>query len=135
LPPKIDATVRQRFDELIEQGKKIVQDMERDNHEGHARNRDRGVTFIGEIQHQDTPFHALITSTISLVNIILGATQRSNQIVEDLRSKKSKRREAASIIGILQGLKSDYEAGLLDNLPEIIEANVASDYMGQSEGL
>lgn len=135
LPPKIDSMVRQRFDELIKQGEKIIQDMEKDNREGHARNRGSGVIFVGEIQNQDTAFNSLVTSTTSLVNIVLGTTQRSKQIIEDLRDKKAKRREASAIVGILTGLKSDYEAGLLDNLQEMIEANVASDYMGQAEEL
>lgn len=51
LPPKIDAIVRQRFDELIEQGKKVVQDMERDNHEGHARNRGSDIIYLEAVMN------------------------------------------------------------------------------------
>src|SRR5258708_40151249 len=39
------------------------------------------------------------------------------------------------IVGILQGLKDDYEYGMLDDLSQMIEANIASDYMGQAEQL
>ena len=65
----------------------------------------------------------------------MGGTQRATQITKELSIKGSGAHETKSVIGILTGLKSDYELGLLDNLPEMIEANVASDYMAQAESL
>ena len=135
LPPKIDAKIRSRFDELIEQAQKTIEDMERDNREGHARQRNSNFIFMGEIQYQETAFSALVTSAISLVQTVLGKTQRTDQITENLRKYLSGVEATKIILGILVGLKSDYESGLLDSLPEMIETNVASDYMGQAEQL
>ena len=39
------------------------------------------------------------------------------------------------VCGTLRGLKEDYERGLLDDLPHLIETNMMSDYMRQAEQL
>lgn len=130
LPPKIDATVRARFDELIKQADEVVEGMERI-----LREVPPPRVLIPEKFQQETAFYGLTTSTKNLIEMIMGTTQRGTQIIEDLRGLDSSLNNTRNIKGVLLGLKSDYESGFLDSLSEMIEANVASDYMGQAEEL
>lgn len=133
LPPDVDKQVRQRFSDLIDEASTIIENMKRDNSEGHARLKN--IVYIGEIHYQNTAYHALATKAISLVSLALGKTDRANQIISDIRAMESSSTNTQNILGILYGLKDDYESGMLASLPEMIEANIVADYMGQAEQL
>lgn len=135
LPPNVDKQVRQRFNDLIDEASVIIKDMERDNVVGHERARRDGIAYMGEIHYQKTAYHALATKAISLVGLILGKTDRANQIISDIHEMSSGSSATKKVLGILHGLKDDYESGMLASLPEMIEANVVADYMGQAEQL
>lgn len=139
LPKRIDEQIRTRFDELITEGQKIVQQMDADNANFHSKPKYLGglgpVTYLGSVHYQDTSYESLVTRVISLVHMVLGKSERGQQIVNDIRSMSSEKTSMERIVGILEGLKDDYKYGMLDDLSQMIEANIASDYMGQAEQL
>jgi hypothetical protein len=139
LPTRIDEQIRKRFEELIAEGQKIIKQMEVDNADFHSKPHYLGglgpVTYVGSVHYQDTNYESLVTRVISLVHMVLGKSERGRQVAEDIRSLSSGTTAMERIVGILQGLKDDYEHGMLDDLSQMIEANIASDYMGQAEQL
>jgi hypothetical protein len=133
LPSQIDAAVRHRFNDLISEADIIVRKMAQDDHEAQVRNPN--TIFGYEIQYQDAAYHALLTKATTLIQLVLGKSERGKELIVDLRSMESGSTATRTIQGVLNGLKDDYEAGMLDSLHEIIEANIVTDYMGQAEQL
>lgn len=43
--------------------------------------------------------------------------------------------QAAELFGVISGLRSDYETGMLRSITEMIEANITGDYLEQAEQL
>ncbi len=54
-------------------------------------------------------------------------------LVKDLMEHKDF--SASVLVGFIDSLKSDFEAGRFDSLPELIATNMASDYLEQAEYL
>ena len=135
LPTKIDTLIRQRLDELIAETAQLIQNIERDSRQEQARLSAGGVMSFNERHNQATAYQALLIKFVSLVQLILGSNQRAADIKADIEALKSGSAAAKRILGILQGLKNDYETGMLDSLQQMIESNIVADYMGQAEQL
>ncbi|HUN06407.1 MAG TPA: hypothetical protein PLQ56_07390 [Aggregatilineales bacterium] len=139
-PPKLDNKIRTQFKNLIDEGPELASQMKTENRQSRSQPTylmgRRVVDLTGnEYHNQDVAFEAYRTQATSLVQLILSKTERSQQITADFRALEQRSSSVEFINGILIGLNKDYEAGLLDNLTEILEAEVASDYMGQAEQL
>ena len=63
LPPKIDALVRQRFDELITEAEELIPVIERENEAYHAQDWNRSVVFAGEVHNQSERIYSLTLRT------------------------------------------------------------------------
>lgn len=126
LPPQIDAMVRQCFDELIGEATPIIEN---------ERRIGLGRGDLEAIDSSQVASSAFVTKVSTLIQLIFGSSDRGKQLIADVRSAEGATLGIPTILGILHGLKHDYEAGLLVSLHEIIEANIASDYMGQAEQL
>ncbi len=115
LPPELDQKIRNRFDELIDEGNHLIR--------GHGSSSD---------------YEAFFTKSLSLTNTVFGGSERGLKIEKRINHHLDQWIESAAlefINGILQGLKDDYENGFLDNLEERIVANISADYLAQVEGL
>lgn len=133
IPVAIDQKIRARLDELIQEASDLINKMEQDNREYHARNRNSIVT--GKIHNQKTAFHALVIKFVSLIELMLGNSPRAVDIINEVRGLTSKSYSTEQILGILKGLRSDYENGMLTSLHNMLEANIISDYMNLAEQL
>ncbi|MEQ9032431.1 MAG: hypothetical protein RLP44_27180 [Aggregatilineales bacterium] len=120
---QVDVKIISRFDELINRTQKLINS----NHDLKS--------MMGFETQSHIEFTEIQTSTETLVELLFGKGDRRKRLVEDVSKKASTRAGSEGILGILRGLKSDYEAGLLQSLSQMIEANLASDYMGQAEQL
>jgi hypothetical protein len=65
----------------------------------------------------------------------MGNAQRANDLVDEIRQLNANSYGIEHILGILIGLQDDYKKGLLSDVTNMIEANIAADYMGQAEHL
>jgi hypothetical protein len=139
-PPKLDSKIRTQFKNLIDEGPELASKMKAENRQSRSEPRyimgSRVVDLTGaEYHNQDVAFEAYRTQATSLVQLVLSKTERSQQITADFRGLKQRSSSVEFINGTLIGLQKDYEAGLLDDIAEMIEAEIASDYMGQAEQL
>jgi len=122
IPPKIDIQIQQRFEELAQEAKRLVNIME-DRYPILGRD---GSSYIAD-------YHKLRTNFLNLIQL-LGAKRNSfSDLVKDVRNANEQ--VPAELQGMILGLKSDYEAGLLRSIAEMIEANVTADYLEQAERL
>jgi hypothetical protein len=119
LPPEIDERIRKRFEELL-----------RDAH--HLDN----AIFINKNTQSNARHSELVrlkVNVLSLLNLLKTSSDYIIDLIDDIR--KDTNPSATELKGIISGLKSDYEAGMLVNLSRIVEANVSADYLGQAEQL
>jgi hypothetical protein len=134
LPPDIDKKILTRFEELIKEAPLLAERMRREHEEA---NRGSGVVYFGESEFhsQFVSAEAFRTKAISLVTLVLGNAQRANDLVDEIRRLNANSYGIEHIVGILIGLQDDYKKGLLSDITNMIEANIAADYMGQAEHL
>ena len=135
LPPKLEEKILRRFDELIEKGGELHNFIKRDSAEFNRRQAGSMIVAVGEFHNQQTSCGEYITNCVSLLRLVVGDLERRKRLIKKFEYDSCNSYSISSIVGILRGLKSDYEAGFMDELGELIEANVASDYMGQAEQL
>ncbi len=107
LPPEIDAKIRQRFEDILNQTK------------GMSSN----ASLYMEIK----------TQLFSLMNFISPHSAHLHKLREEINGWNSN--AAGYLTGYVRALKTDYEAGMFESLSDMIEANVVADYMGQAERL
>lgn len=139
-PPQLDSKVRTQFKDLIDEGPELVSKMKAENRQSRSEPRylmgSRVVDLSGnEYHNQAVAFEAYRTQAVSLVQLVLSKTERMQQISADFRGLEQRSSSVEFINGTLIGLQRDYEAGLLDDISVMIEAEIASDYMGQAERL
>ena len=134
LPPKLDQRIRNRFDELIAEGNDLIPKLEEYKRQSNeylygsknAPRPNRGYT---------PEYNSLVVKSCSLVKRVFGNSERGKEYQQRIEKLNKGSGSVEIIVGILTGLKEDYENGFLDDLEEMIIANTSADYMGQAEGL
>lgn len=81
----------------------------------------------------EASYYAVKIQLFSLMNYISPISSHFQQLREEIN--RWDRDDGTKLLGCVKGLKSSYYMGLFNKLPEIIEANVVSNYMAQAEGL
>ncbi len=120
LPPELDQKIRNRFDELIAEGNSLLSKTTNSNNS------------------LSSDFEAFSVKVLSLTKTVFGDSERGREIANRIIKYVDGMYEDISlgyIVGILRGLKDDYENGFLGDLQEMIVANISADYMTQVEGL
>lgn len=138
LYPSIKARILQRFEKLIEEASEIIEAMRKDNEIEQRKQQNSSVIYAGEINHQSVIYYEFVTKVTSLIELTLSDkhfSSRAKKIIEKIDKGSSVSYHVKEILGILRGLKSDFESGMLENLSNIIEGNIVADYMGQAEQL
>jgi len=110
LPPQLHSKYLGRFDELIEEGDRIIE-VEVDS----ERFRQWQVK-CGSLWQQIVPEGSI-------------HWRRLQQIVGWAASDHA----VQEILANLRAIKDDYEKGFLDNLPKLIRAEIAADYLAQAQ--
>lgn len=122
LPPDIDSKVRARFSKLEAEAKELA-------------NWDSEWALNGLEARR---FHSLKTNLITLVTFL--SNPKHEKLLIDIRAIAGHEGNVAPshvhrLVGLFTALKDDYEEGMLDSLSELIEVNIAADYLGQAEQL
>ena len=122
LPPNIDSKIRQQFSALLVDIENLA-------------------TFDNDGWHYDVKgvliFRRIQVSFLSLISL-LTSSKNLKELADETRGLGTHgvtTEMVAKLHGTILALKGDYELGMLDSLIEMVEANVASDYLGQAEEL
>ena len=131
LPPKLRSAVLARFDELIDEGKKLVAAAEV------IPPHRSGSVFITYTTYDWNPQHLARwkTNCITLLTPFIAAGGKIKEQVDVFTETSGKKPETQYCLGILEALRDDFEKGFLDHFAMKIEAELAADYMGQAEHL
>lgn len=130
LPPELDQKIRSRFDELIEKWNKLLSEM-----------KEQETTRVSNIPRGISDYEALVLNSSSLIKEVLANSERSKELQQNIAHPGTVKHpgpvssSVKRIIGILEGLKDDYENGFLDDLEKRIAMKISADYMGQAEAL
>ena len=124
LPPGLDEKIRNRFDELIERGNKLLSEM-----------KEQGAIHVINLPRGTSDYQALVLNSRSLIEMLFTNSERSKELEQNIEHPNPASSSVKKIVGILEGLKDDYENGFLDDLEKQIVANISADYMGQAEAL
>lgn len=137
LPKETDARIRKRFDDLFKDGKVLLES-------SGQKQTDAGHIIITHFNYSD--FCALKISAQNLIQQIVDKST-FQQISKEIQALENAALNApgrtvystttlyattTKILGILKGLKHDYESGMLDDLSQRIETNVTYDFMDQA---
>ncbi len=140
LPPNVDALIRQRFEELVTVGKDLARRANASN-EINNRNLGTALDYRGgslDIERQpysiESAFIEWKTNVLSLLGMLTNGKDQVTHRIEEVRAYGYSA-YAEEILGIVKGLKSDYETGILISLAQHVEANIAADYLRQAEQL
>jgi hypothetical protein len=125
-----------RFDELVSEGEKILAAAEdvpatyRIDTFGEHRLRSRGYAKLDLDR-----FVEWRTKSTTLLAHIIPKEHVQYNLVQNVVKLQASKEQLQGAISALKGLKNDLETGFLDTIFTRIEAQVASDYMGQAERL
>lgn len=122
LPPKIDSQIRKRFEELEEEAEQLVET---------ARKED-AIYWIGATSYT-ADFVSLQVNFVSLIQLLATKRNSFSDLIKRVNSLAL--HDPQVLLGLISGLRSDYESGMLRSITELIEANIAGDYLEQAEQL
>jgi hypothetical protein len=133
IPRHIDELIRQRFEQLTEEGQQLIVVAQNDTRKSSPSTIPVGLTR-GQIILSGTGFEELKTKFLSLLHILSGSIYITS-VMDSVRELNNTPSGVDSLVGKINGLKNDYETGMFINLVEEIEAEITADYFGQAEKL
>jgi hypothetical protein len=131
LPKKVRDQFLARFDELIVEGNSLVDSIEV------IPPHSKGSVFVTYTTYRLDP-QRLARWKTNCMTLFQPFAKQGTKVKEqvDVFSKTGgKKPEVEYCIGILEAFRDDFDRGFLDDLLLKVEAEVASDYMGQAEEL
>ncbi|MCY3720002.1 MAG: hypothetical protein OXG07_10675 [Anaerolineaceae bacterium] len=139
LPNKIDEQICKRFDELIQVGRAFIGRTAQARSNEHEMFRRQGHMVVGypDLGLDQTEYSSFSTRSKNLIRFILDEV-RCQEYFEDIQKTEENASyidAAEKTLGILEGLKDDYESGMLDEMFRRIEAEATYDFMKQAEQL
>jgi hypothetical protein len=131
LPPKLRATILSRFDQLLDDGKKLVDSIEV------IPPHSSGSVYITYTTYNWDPqqLSRWKTNCVTLLTPFAARGEKINEQIDVFTSTGGKKGEVQYCLGILEALRDDFDKGFLDDFAAKIEAELAADYMGQAESL
>lgn len=141
LPEKLRKQILHQFDDLIAEGEAI---------------RNASVHVPEQVEYSEQPFLSLpatrhvtpaynradterviewLTRLISLIDHTIPKTSAHSNISSQLTKAFPSYNAVTTFLPKLKGIRKDFESHLFDNMHQIIEAAVASDYMGLAKEL
>jgi len=120
LPPEIDELIRKKFEKLTEELYPLVE----------SQAKLTPLLFEGI---DNSEFFRLQTNSLSLLQLLSNRQSHIPKLIDDVRRLSAS--EVDRLYGMVLGLKSDYEDGMLESLTHMVEAEITSDYLDQAEQL
>lgn len=134
IPREVDKLVQARFEQLLEACDSLAHQAQEDTAKSSPRGIPSGLTR-DKVILSGSGFDELRTNFLSVLQIMSGNSSYLTSVMEKIRALQNTPGGVDALIGTIKGIKSDYENGMFINLAEIIEAEMAADYLGQVEQL
>ena len=139
LPKEQDERVRERFTQLINDGREFIQLTSQERSKQRELYRQQRITVMGspDLGLDVTKYGSFVTRAKNLIRNVLDE-RKSQEYFEDIRKTQETESYISATgktLGILEGLKDDYENGMLDEMYRRIEAEATYDFMKQAEQL
>lgn len=137
LPPRLQAKILDRFDEMIGEGSAIYRDMKVVPGEWRE-------PFVRTQEAYKTPDRNVIEwprfvqwreNSASLLDQVIPKSSIHRESIVGFLRLSNRRDHLEYGIAKLKALRNDFEHGFLDDLVHQIEGEIAGDYLGQAESL
>jgi hypothetical protein len=134
LPPQIDQIVRSRFETLLSESERLLQKMmSHDERGGYVE--ERIGLWVSPPSISEVEFYSFRTKFLSLLSFISTGNSHLENMGKEAALLHESIHNMKVLRGFLVGTNDDYRAGLLENLSQHMQANIANDYLGQAEQL
>ena len=130
-----DEKIRNRFEQLIREGTELAEKMEEHSRLHEIERKRKRESFFGSEYGHTSEYRSLVENCISLVGMVLGNSDRAKTLQKQIAGRDKIPSSIQQFVGILAGLKDDYEKGFLNELQELLLADISADYIGQAEAL
>jgi len=136
-PPQMRQRLLTRFDQLLAEGKRILGTVEREDHPG-------VMTMSGNfvldppctVFHLDEDsFHRWRANCSTLLCLVIPSGHTHRQFAMNVARYGPDLAFLRRSLATLAAIRDDLQAGLLDDVADQIQAEIASNYMGQAERL
>ena len=124
LPTDVDQRIRYRFDELIQEGLELVTKMEIYNQDRHREDSGSSIIIFGEIPGHTMEYNSLVVRTCNLIRTLFQNSREGEEHKQMIRRLDTGSYSVEVIVGILHGLKSDYEMGFYDDLEQRVVSDI-----------
>ena len=102
----------------------------------HQNERHKYSMVIGHEFSGHTPeYNSLIVKSCNLIEKMFGNLGKGEKYQQRIGKLQRRSSSVEIIVGILKGLKDDYENGFLDDLEKQIAEDISENYMRQAEAL
>jgi hypothetical protein len=137
MPDALLAKTLARFDSLIAEGRNILDSAETVPPTMHYNDwtGENLETFPAYKKIDGERFVEWRTKATTLLARIIPKGHIHREAVEELPSLNPSHEDLQSAVSLIRGVKDDLDKGFLDDLSGQIEAEIASDYMGQAQHL
>lgn len=122
LPPEIDSQIRKRFEKLEEEAEQLVE-----------IGGDQDAIYWIRATSYTSDFVRLQVNFVSLIHLLSTKRNSFSDLIKRVNSLNQ--HDSAILLGLISGLRSDYESGMLRSITEMVEANITGDYLEQAEQL
>jgi hypothetical protein len=119
-PPELDNKIRKRFEELEAEASRL----------SFFRHEPDSYGFPIPDATYMSNCEKLRINFITLLQLLAAKNSRFSDLVKEVSKGNP-----AQLHGIISGLRSDYEIGMLQSIAEVVEANVTANYLQQAEEL
>ena len=131
LPPKTRDQFLKRFDELIAEGKSLVESIEVIPPHSSGSVWVTYTTYNWDRQR----LSRWKTNCVTLLAPFAKKGTKAKEQIDVFTKTGGKKPEVQYCLGILEAFRDDFNRGFLDDFAVRIEAELAADYMGQAESL
>jgi hypothetical protein len=131
LPKNLRAQYLARFNELIVEGKALVDSIQV------IPPHSSGGVFVTYTTYNWDPQRLARwkTNCLTLLTPFAAKGSHAHDQIDVIANTGGKKHQVEYSLGIVEALRDDFSKGFLDDLTLKIEAELAADYMGQAEGL
>jgi hypothetical protein len=121
--------------ELEQESMALVENMQREEGTQRARDHGNNVSYFGEYHHCETDYYRIRTKLLAFLYNLNYDDRYVSQITNEVSSLKNTISDTQKLLGVITGLKTALENGLLESLIYRIEAEIHGDYLSISERL
>lgn len=134
VPEELKKKILSEFDAVIAESTELIPIIQQEDQAYDASIID-GYDLLFEVHDQSERVYELQERAVTLIELVLTNSERRKKKLVDQIESASGSAGLSLIAGRLKGLKRNFENGLLDDLSQMITANLTVDYLQQATEL